>query len=123
MIYSHWPDGSDPILFNPTFPELMEIGKQPWDSIRICVEGDDIALATGFGNTHSSICEGVQKLLGRRWLCSDDPILFREGGAYWFNLEHLGGGRKVPLAKGLRQVFSEDHANIIRDLVQMRGEF
>ena len=61
MKYSHWPTGDYPIFINPDFKEILELCTQNWDTIRICVQDDTIAIASGFGNTHNSVILMVEK--------------------------------------------------------------
>lgn len=119
MIFSQWKTEDYPILIDPEFPELLRLG--PWDTIRICVDGDHIGLASGYGNTHDSV---TKMMVAHR--CStglpETYILFREDGEYWFNLEDLTGGRKVSAERVFRRYFSDDHANILRDVIAIREE-
>jgi len=122
MIYSHWDSGDYPIFINPTFDELKKLAESRWDTVRICVEDDTLAIASGHGNTHQSVIEGVEKSLQiRRWH-PETYILFREGHEFYFNLEDMGGGRKVKAKKVLRKYFSEQHEETLNDLLSLSDE-
>lgn len=44
-----------PVFLNPTFDELIELCKIPWDTLRI-LECDEVFLVgSGFGNTHTTL--------------------------------------------------------------------
>lgn len=111
---SNWPTGDYPVLINPTDYEVAAFSdKEKWDTLRICVSGENIAIGSGHGNTHDSIT----KLAQMRY--PDTYILFRVDGRFYFNMEDTGGKRKTSLAGGLRY-FSERHGEIIADLCQQR---
>lgn len=121
MICSYWETREYPILINPEFWELGELFLEKWDTIRICVDGKNIGLASGYGNTHSSITSMMRVKLNNRRLLPDTYILFRQDGDFFFNLEDIGGGRKVHYRKVLKEWFEEDHARILQDIVTARS--
>lgn len=122
MRYSFWPDGSYPIFINPEIPEVVELAKSGWDTVRICVEEEVLAIASGYGNTHQSVIEAVSALLKpKKRFFPETYILFREEGDFWFNLEDVSGQRKAHYFSVIKQYFNPDHAAILRDLVQMSG--
>jgi hypothetical protein len=84
---SHWPDGSYPIYLNPTFEEIVELAAQSIDTLRIMEDGDHLAVASGYGNTHDS----VQRAARKHWprFFPIDHILVRvPGGWKWTNLHN-----------------------------------
>ena len=116
MRHSHW-DGDYPIYINPTFDEYKELTQ--WDTIRICIVGDNIAFASGHGNTHQSITDAMKlKLKIREY--PETYIMFKEGDQVFFNLEDVSGERKCPWKRAVRRYFSQEHSEIIADLVANR---
>lgn len=86
MKYSEWEAGDYPVYIDPTFQEIVELAKARPDTLRIMDGEDHFAVASGFGNTHSSVCKAVAKVLGvKLWLNADDYILYREYGQWYFN--------------------------------------
>lgn len=53
MKHSFWETQDYPIYINPLFDELVELGFTKWDTVRICVDREDIGLASGHGNTYN----------------------------------------------------------------------
>ena len=70
MRISHWPDDSAPVMVDCTSQELTELlGKRP-DTLRGAFYEDRkdvyiLAIASGYGNTHSSITSAVKKVIPR----------------------------------------------------------
>lgn len=114
MIKSSWPDGSYPVLIDPTDFEVVQFSeREKWDTLRICVDGDKIAIGSGHDNTHDS----VTKLANLRY--PETYILFRADDQFYFNLEDMSGKRKASLTSGLRY-FNSRHQDIISDLCNQR---
>ena len=109
---------SYPIYLNPNFNELLELAQAGWDTIRICVEPDanDILLASGYGNTHTCIARQY-KAINRRGLL-DGFILYKEANIAYFNTEDIRGGRAKHRSPGWEQYFSQEHEEIIKDLIR-----
>jgi len=84
MRISVWPDGSSPVFLNPTFDELKELAKTNPDTLRIVEEDGQVAIASGYGNTHDSVIKVAQSVWGRRWF-GIDYILFRHFHSWFWN--------------------------------------
>ena len=107
-----------PIYLNPNFNEILELAQAGWDTIRICVESDtgDILLASGYGNTHTSIARRY-KIINRRGLL-DSFLLYKEGNIAYFNTEDMRGGREKHRSPGWEKYFSQEHEEAIKDLIR-----
>jgi hypothetical protein len=108
------------IYLNPTFNELTELSNRSWDSIRICVtEKDDILMASGYGNTHSSIIKQYRKLEGvNKYESLVCFILYKEAGVAYFNTEDIVGGRLKHRSPGWEKYFSDNHVDMIKDIIR-----
>lgn len=119
MIKSFWDTGDYPILIDPTDDEVMQFTEK-WDTLRICTEGDVIAIGSGYGNTHQSIIDMVKRVKQlRRWHPST-YILYHCLPTFYFNLEDVGGPRESRVERVLREDFTERHRQIIQDLINIR---
>lgn len=101
MRFSTWPDGSYPVYLNPTFEELIELAKSRVDTLRICEYKDQLAVASGYGNTHTSVTAIARKEWGKRWH-PYTHILFQRMGAWAWNLN--SADVFVSLEEGYRHV-------------------
>lgn len=119
MIYSHWETGDYPILLDPDFTELDRLGL--WDTLRICVDGEHIGIASGLGNTHQSITAAMTACQLSSGL-PETYILFRDGDEYYFNLEDVSGQRRARPRPTFRVYFSDGHAHVLSDCIQLRKD-
>lgn len=116
MKFSFWPTGDYPIYINPSTKDMFELAATGFDTVRICVEDELLAVASGYGNTHQSVIDAVrQSLKIKRWH-PETYILFKENNQYWFNLEDISGDRKV-FWRDVKSYFSDEHWNLISDLI------
>lgn len=102
MIKSFWSTGDYPILIDPTDAEVMQVSEK-WDTLRICVEGELIAIASGFGNTHQSIIDMVKNVKGLKRFHPSTYILFHILPSFYFNLEDVGGPRQARVESVLKK--------------------
>lgn len=106
-----------PIYLNPDFPELCELAKKSWDTIRVCTtETGNILLASGYGNTHNTILTYYRQYTGNRYEFLDCFILYKEAGIAYFNTEDIQGGREKD--RRWAKYFSTEHEEILRDLIK-----
>lgn len=122
MKYSHWPGGDYPIFINPDDAELVEAGEllDKWDTLRICVDDDNIGIGSGMGNTHDSVTKAMIAKHCSRGL-PETFILFRQGDNFYFNLEDVTGERAASFRRAVRENFSKRHEEILTTLVQIRS--
>lgn len=117
MKLSVWSDGSSPVYLNPTQDEILELARSRVDTLRICEEPGQIALASGFGNTHGTVVQAAQRVWGNRW-SGLDLILFRLGDEWrWNPLGHWPTqSERVEFKRGLTQV-EDITRSVITDFV------
>jgi hypothetical protein len=84
MRFSEWSDGSMPVFLNPTHDEIVELVKSHPDTLRICEDDNNIAVASGYGNTHTSVIKVIRKNAIKDFFPLD-LILFRETGRWLWN--------------------------------------
>src|SRR5688572_1556497 len=110
------PNWSYPIYWQPTFDELVALARSSWDTVRIVVSLDSrvepaqpngLCLASGYGNTHSSIVAMLTKHLRRRPY-TDTYILYHEGGRALMNLQDLSGNDRAEYMEWQRY-FCKEH--------------
>lgn len=94
----------------------MELAASKWDSIRICLDGTDIGIASGYGNTHSSVTNKMRAILGRR-LLPRTYILYHQHGEFFFNMEDVSGNECEPWRDVVDVEFEQNHADMIRDIL------
>ena len=125
MRYSVWPDGSAPVYLDPTDKEIVELAKQRVDTLRIC-EGEDgrIALASGYGNTHSSVMKAVFQMLStKRWYATD-LILYKEDHSWkWNHLDHWPVSRESLTLEDSYAFLSSKLKELVKLFVQLSGDF
>jgi len=128
MKFSHWPSGDYPIYINPDFGEIVELAKTKPDTLRI-IEGYDnqnIAIASGYGNTHDSVVKGARvKLENKRW-SGFDYILYREAHEWFWNpMWHWPTeSERVPVFEPIAiKHITNQLEQAIRDFVQVFGDF
>lgn len=122
MRISVWSDGSCPVYVDPTVEEVVELASRYHDTLRI-IEGEGhTALASGYGNTHSSVYATARLILGKRW-SGLDLILFKELNEwYWNPLGHWKThSERVRLELGLR-IVTERTKLIVKDFVQIQQD-
>ena len=109
-----------PIYLNPGFAELEELSEY-WDTIRICVveEEGDILLASGYGNTHSTIGHFYKQQSKKRRLFLDCFILYKRDNTAYLNTTDRRGGRFAD--RRFSKYLSKDHVLLIKDLIQLSG--
>ena len=116
-----------PIYLNPTWEELEELAKSGWDTVRIAVDGQNLILGSGHGNTHHSLAHfyGVHKGITPRErtgsVCASLDsclILYYRGKQAYFNNDDDGGTDRARLT-ALRNCLSEQHYQMLTDLIQL----
>ena len=133
-----------PSYVNPTFEEILELAHSSWDTCRILVpycqerDGEDIVIASGYGNTHDSIQSRYFVHLGmteievsyngiprRRWRTNGvrmpsmwSCILYHENGVALMNNEDSGGTQRDRYD---RWHLADNHLEILKDLVRESG--
>ena len=120
MKVSHWPTGDYPIYIDPTLGERMELAKQGWDTLRVCVldDGKDtLCVASGHGNTHHTVLQGAKKAGLGADMFARSYIIYKDCEDYWFNLEDMTGDDRADFRRTLRRFFSEHNQEILSDIV------
>lgn len=109
------------VYLNPEFDELMELVSERWDTVRILLAHDDswIALASGYGHTHSSITNAIRD--GRKFRAGCPFILYHESQWCFFNCCDAGGGERVEAYKAVVEYFNEPHRGLLKDLIRESG--
>lgn len=110
-----------PCYLNPTFDEIIELSKSGWDTCRILIndDNDDIIIASGLGNTHSSIVERYHIHLGKKRAPQTSPfIMHRSEGIVYMNQEDIGGSQYDRIDKWL---IEGKNLDILRDLIRESG--
>jgi hypothetical protein len=119
------PEWNYPIYLEPTFDEIAALAGTNWDTVRIVVLLDPttspgtptkLCLASGYGNTHSSIVRMLTKHMGRSPY-TDTFILYHEGGRALLNLEDVSGNERAEYSEWSKY-FSTEHLDVLRDLVR-----
>jgi hypothetical protein len=127
-----------PCYLNPDFGEVLELAKSGWDTIRILAEQPhgkvvestpgDLIIASGLGNTHSSIMDAYAKSKGGyrvvngrvryRGIPHVTPyILYHENRIALFNLEDCSGSQRARFSEAEKYFYS-GHAELLRDLIR-----
>lgn len=117
MRISVWVDGSAPVFLNPTAAETIELAEARVDTLRICEEDGRLAVASGYGNTHTSIRAVAVKHWPRYF--PHEHILFRRDGAWWWNLDCAD--KYYRLESGCRHVFPITAA-FVREFAALEGQ-
>jgi hypothetical protein len=110
-----------PCYLNPDFGELMELAKSGWDTCRILVnpENKDFIIASGLGNTHSSMVQCYRMFLGkRRAPATDSYILHHRGRIAYFNMEDFAEGQEYVRWPEWGADFADAHVEILKDLIR-----
>ena len=102
-----------PIYLNPTFPEICDLAKC-WSTLRICINENngDFLIASGYGNTHSTIWSYYKRIDKRAMLSCF--IMYKEVGTAYLNAEDVGGNIKD---RRWSRYFNDDHVAIIKDII------
>jgi hypothetical protein len=122
---SDWP----PIYFDPEFDEILELTKS-FDTLRCGIHLEKgkhyLVIASGLGNTHSSLSRAIGEMNPRGRLSRIDGlkyggldgtfIIYEEQGKLWFNMCDYGGEEKVAASQAISQFPVELHAQL-RDIV------
>ena len=103
-----------PVLINPTAEELFKIFEQKWDTLRVCFDKDNIGIASGYGNTHTSIC----KITGIS-VYSSSIIVYFEGENFLVNCDDIGYGPRVKFSK-MYKILQKEHFAMLQEIVKVR---
>ena len=111
-----------PVYINPTLEEIEELTDQQWDTLRILVVSDtkELCIASGYGNTHSTMVKCLQANKQKRRVHTQDAILYFEGNRAYINDSYSDLGDKIP-AKHWNRLFEENHRSILEVLATNRG--
>lgn len=113
-----------PIYCNPTFDEIVELASGRWDTCRILVAHTyngpiDLFIASGFGNTHSSMIQHLRVYYNTRHVFSDAFILYYCAKTALFNTSDMSGGKDNAKAlPAIRKYFTPEHQTMLLDLIQ-----
>ncbi len=106
-----------PIFVNPTFDEILILAANRWGTIRILSSETELILASGYGNTHSSMITRLRLHRNRRQLDYDSYILYHEHNTAYFNLEDVSGNDRASF-RIWKKYFTEDQVALLRDLIR-----
>lgn len=128
-----------PSYLNPSFAEILEMAKEGWDTMRILTSDNDIVIASGLGNTHSSLVvlyakakgyykgvKGIRPDGSERHMFSysmptlDAAVLHHSNGIAFFNVESTGGGQYDRFDKAEKH-FTSEQCEILKDLIRESG--
>lgn len=117
MNIAHYETGL--VYLDPTDDELVELSKTRWDTIRILEGKDFVAIANGFGHTHTTIARALMNLDKRGKKPYTVPlILFHERGIAYMNLMDIGQGEQVKFWDAMG--YLEDHTcKVLRELITL----
>lgn len=107
-----------PCYLNPTFDEVLELARSGWDTCRILVNSanGDMVIASGYGNTHTSIANRYRAYTKRKRDGLDPYILYHRNGVALLNLEDMSGHERARVEENL-ELFAP-HEDLIRDLIR-----
>lgn len=92
-----------PIYLNPTDSELQELViADSWDTLRFLEDEPNIAVASGYGNDHSTIARAIRAIPEHKRFHGTAYILFHTHRKLFFNLEDINGKAQVPWRNALR---------------------
>lgn len=134
MNINHRGPGWPPIYFEPTFEEMLELTKS-FDTLRIGMVREKgeyyLVIASGFGNTHSTLSRALGELNPRCRPSRIDglkyngldgtAILYEEDRKFWFNMNDLDGGEKETVEEALRK-FPYSVGKQLREIVKLAYE-
>lgn len=106
-----------PIFLNPDFNECLRLAKSGWDTLRILDDGENIIIASGYGNEHNTLARFGRLHLGKRWN-ADPSILYHENGIAYLNASDMGGPEKTTK---IWKYFSDNHVEILKDIIRESG--
>lgn len=110
-----------PVYLNPDFDECVKLGRDAWDTLRICEDETIFVIASGYGNDHQSIIVQLRAHLKiKRWHPSTF-IVYRKHSHIYFNFEDVSGNKCVPWRDALR-FFEPVHQVMIRDVLTTAEE-
>lgn len=114
-----------PIYFDPTFDECVELGRNSWDTLRLCVLDDkDIPIkafgvASGYGNDHYGVIRAMRDYYNNRHMNAvtlSTYIIYRVHGHLFFNMEDVSGHERVAW-RDAKEYFCTEHWQWIRDIL------
>lgn len=116
IVNPEWPY---PVYLNPTFDEILKLAKTNWDTIRICYEekSKDLYIASGYGNTHTSVSRTAKQYKNNNRLYFYTYILYRYSGKAYMNLIDVGESDDACYDKWKHE-FDSDALKILKDLVR-----
>lgn len=125
-----------PVFINPTFVELVELCKNPWDTMRILENDDLFIIGSGYGNTHTTLAHcyaehnGFKKVIRPelsfpnnityrgKWPYWDSFILHHKYGKCYINLEDVSGNQYEKL---LDAPMCNLHIQYLKDIAELSG--
>lgn len=111
-----------PCYLNPSFNELKELADSRWDTVRILIiderNNKGIAIASGYGNTHTTIAHALQDHYKvKRAPFTHDFILYKRMGKAYINDPVIG--RNLSIDQALREYFTPEQTEILKELVNL----
>lgn len=112
-----------PVYLDISPQDIQDITAQSWDTLRVLVISDtlELVVATGYGNTHSTMVRHLTAHKKMRRIQTDDSIIYfeREKIAY-ANDTCFGQGEKIPVSKW-DILYESQHIDILKLLCIERG--
>lgn len=103
--------------------DIPTLTEQCWDTLRVlvCVDTDDLYVASGYGNTHANMVECIKRhLKGVRRPQFDDSIVYFERNTAYLNDTCSGRGENIRCTQWL-SVFSEKNRSLLEVTCMERG--
>ena len=115
-------EGWFPVYLEPTLEEMQKLASNQWDTLRVLVVDStkELCVASGYGNTHSSMVHCLQRYKNTKRVYTEDYIVYHESNIAFVNDSYAGSGDKIPHRKWTR-LFEPQHLNVIEVLCLDRG--
>lgn len=111
---------SNPVYIDISPDDVRDITAQAWDTLRILVVDERLCIATGYGNTHSSMVYHLKRYLQDKRVQGDDSIMYFEGKTAYINDTCFGSGDRLP-ARKWGKIFTEEQVDMLKLLAEERG--
>lgn len=114
------PNWNYPVYFEPTFDEIVQLAQSNWDTIRICVtESGNLALGSGYGNTHSSMIQRLKVHLNQKYVWCECYILYyaQSNHQALMNFVDITGNEAVEYREWKKH-FNSEQLETLKDLIR-----
>lgn len=110
------------VYVNLSPEDIDALTAEAWDTLRVLVLDDtqELAIASGYGSTHSSMVEQLRLWKQTRRLWTTDSIVYFEGKQALVTDSGTDQGNSLPPSKW-HKIYSQEHEDTIRLLCSERG--